>query len=191
MGRSFSTDPRHIETILDADLAEMRRAEGIQAAKEDRRRAAGRAALTRGKKQQVKSNPVSAASEASDPQLEGLGGFRPGRPLALTSAGPGPTRRARFKKSLLPARRCGSGYIRNSRSAMQCFCGVGRRQQDAGRARSMSARNRAVEESMSERAVAFVERWISDNVSSEAFLKDGNDRRPGCRRSPAPPVDRQ
>lgn len=57
MGRSFSTDPRHIENILDADLAEMRRPEDIQAAKEDRRRAAGRAALTRGKKQQVKIEP--------------------------------------------------------------------------------------------------------------------------------------
>lgn len=29
---------------------------------------------------------------------------------------------------------------------------------------------------MSERAVAFVKRWIADNLSSEAFLKDGNDR---------------
>jgi len=52
----YGFGPRHIENILDVDLAEMRRAEDIQAAKENRRRAAGRTALTGGKKQQVKSN---------------------------------------------------------------------------------------------------------------------------------------
>lgn len=30
---------------------------------------------------------------------------------------------------------------------------------------------------MSERGVAFVERWIANNVSSEAFLADGDDPR--------------
>ncbi len=28
---------------------------------------------------------------------------------------------------------------------------------------------------MSERAVAFVEAWIAENVATEAFLEDGND----------------
>ena len=32
---------------------------------------------------------------------------------------------------------------------------------------------------MSERGVAFVERWIADNVASEAFFEDGGDARFG------------
>lgn len=53
-----------------------------------------------------------------------------------------------------------------SRPQQQARCRVHRRSQQP-------------KEPMSERGVAFVERWIADNVASEAFFEDGGDARFG------------
>ncbi|WP_061936989.1 hypothetical protein [Aureimonas sp. AU22] len=57
-------DPRHIEDVLDRDLASIWRAEDAEAAAENRRRAAGKAAMTRGSKPPRKRG---AATERSGP----------------------------------------------------------------------------------------------------------------------------
>lgn len=57
-------DPRHIEDVLDRDLASIWRAEDAEAAAKNRRRAAGKAAMTRGSRQPRKRG---AATERSGP----------------------------------------------------------------------------------------------------------------------------
>lgn len=65
-------DPRHIEHFLDSNLPEIWRAEDIATSAENRRRAAGKAALTRAGKRQAKSTADPAArDEISEAQLEG------------------------------------------------------------------------------------------------------------------------
>jgi len=59
-------DPRHIEDVLDRDLPTLWREEDATAAAENRRRAAGKAALTRAGKGQRKP------ALASDPKKDGM-----------------------------------------------------------------------------------------------------------------------
>ena len=56
-------EPAHIEHILNGDLTEIWREEDATAQAENRRRAAGKAALTRAGKRQVKSKSVSSPSD--------------------------------------------------------------------------------------------------------------------------------
>ncbi|MEO9340746.1 hypothetical protein ABFT80_25365 [Mesorhizobium sp. SB112] len=60
-------DPRHIEDVLDRDLATVWREEDALTAAENRRRAAGKAALTRAKK----SGKGSQTSDMSDQKPQG------------------------------------------------------------------------------------------------------------------------
>ncbi|MGD9712416.1 MAG: hypothetical protein AB7V46_10165 [Thermomicrobiales bacterium] len=64
-------DPRFVEDLLDRDLVTVWREEDAMAANENRRRAAGRAALTRAKKQGKQS---AGASEGHD-KLDGWDAF--------------------------------------------------------------------------------------------------------------------
>lgn len=70
-------EPAHIEHILNGDLTEIWREEDAATLAENRRRAAGKAALTtRAGKRQAKSKPASPASdEMSEAELEGWEGF--------------------------------------------------------------------------------------------------------------------
>ena len=65
-------EPVHIEHILNGDLPEIWREEDAATLVENRRRAAGKAALTRAGKRQAKLKPNrSASDEELDAQLEG------------------------------------------------------------------------------------------------------------------------
>ncbi|MGN6096628.1 MAG: hypothetical protein ACTHP8_10375 [Bosea sp. (in: a-proteobacteria)] len=65
-------EPAHIEHILNGDLTEIWREEDAAALAENRRRAAGKAALTRAGKRQAKSKGAAPeSSETHDIQLEG------------------------------------------------------------------------------------------------------------------------
>lgn len=65
-------DPRFIEHILDSDLTEIWRLEDIVTAAENRRRAAGKAALTRaGKRQALSRKSASAPHPMLATELEG------------------------------------------------------------------------------------------------------------------------
>jgi len=63
-------DPHHIEDLLDRDMASLWREQDALAAAENRRRAAGKAALTRAAKRAEKADTASGATELS-PKLEG------------------------------------------------------------------------------------------------------------------------
>ncbi|WP_279480440.1 hypothetical protein [Aureimonas sp. SK2] len=64
-------DPRQIEDVLDRDLASLWRAEDAEAAAENRRRAAGKAALSRGAKTERGTKPAKRRGEKreADPAL--------------------------------------------------------------------------------------------------------------------------
>ncbi len=64
-------EPAHIEHILNGDLTEIWREEDAATLAENRRRAAGKAALTRAGKRQAKSNDAAPESEAHDIRLDG------------------------------------------------------------------------------------------------------------------------
>lgn len=65
-------EPAHIEHVLNADLTEVWREEDAATLAENRRRAAGKAALTRAGKRQAKSKSASRApDELNEAQLEG------------------------------------------------------------------------------------------------------------------------
>lgn len=70
-------DPRHIEDILDRDLASTWREEDAQEVTENRRRGAGKAALTRaGKRERTARSPRKAGKDdAPQPKLEGWDTF--------------------------------------------------------------------------------------------------------------------
>lgn len=70
-------DPRHIEDILDRDLAAVWREQDAISTAENRRRAAGKAALTRAGKRSREAASTSAAKEADavSPKLEGWDDF--------------------------------------------------------------------------------------------------------------------
>ena len=72
-------DPRHIEDVLDRNLPDVWREEDAQTAAENRRRAAGKAALARARKKQKKSSLGSRVSKggASDERIEGWEEFDP------------------------------------------------------------------------------------------------------------------
>jgi hypothetical protein len=72
-------DPRHIEDVLDRNLPDVWRQEDAQTAAENRRRAAGKAALARAEKKQKKSLLGSRVSKggASDKRIEGWEEFDP------------------------------------------------------------------------------------------------------------------
>lgn len=81
-GRSKSVtfhvfDPRHIEDILDRDLATSWREEDALEVTENRRRGAGKAALTRAGKRERKAGTVrkSAKDDSPPPKLEGWDNF--------------------------------------------------------------------------------------------------------------------
>ena len=67
-------DPRHIEDVLDRDLPAVWREEDMVATAENRRRAAGKAALTRAGKSGRRST-LAPADEASRPKLQGWDEF--------------------------------------------------------------------------------------------------------------------
>jgi len=65
-------EPNHIEHILDGGLTEVWREEDVEALVENRRRAAGKAAMTRAGKRQAKLTTIAKISkEEAEPQLEG------------------------------------------------------------------------------------------------------------------------
>ena len=64
-------DPRHIEDVLDRDLVTVWREEDAIIAAENRRRAAGKAALTRAKKSGRKVAPAGPRDEVSRQKLQG------------------------------------------------------------------------------------------------------------------------
>jgi len=70
-------DPRHIEDILDRDLASAWREEDAQEVSENRRRGAGKAALTRAGKRERKARSArnSGRDGAPAPKLEGWDTF--------------------------------------------------------------------------------------------------------------------
>lgn len=70
-------DPRHIEDILDRDLATGWREEDAREVTENRRRGAGKAALTRAGKRERKARSVgkSGKDDAPQPKLEGWDSF--------------------------------------------------------------------------------------------------------------------
>jgi hypothetical protein len=70
-------DPRHIEDILDRDLATGWREEDAQEVTENRRRGAGKAALTRAGKRERKAPSArkSGKDDAPQPKLEGWDTF--------------------------------------------------------------------------------------------------------------------
>ena len=70
-------DPRHIEDILDRDLASAWREEDAQEVTENRRRGAGKAALTRAGKRERTARSVRKAGkdDAQTPKLEGWDTF--------------------------------------------------------------------------------------------------------------------
>ena len=67
-------DPRHIEDVLDRDMPSLWREQDALAAAENRRRAAGKAAMTRAARLARKNNPAPA-SETASPRLEGWEDF--------------------------------------------------------------------------------------------------------------------
>jgi len=65
-------EPNHIEHILDGGLTEVWREEDVEALAENRRRAAGKAALTRaGKRQARPTNVARTSNQETEPELEG------------------------------------------------------------------------------------------------------------------------
>ena len=70
-------DPRHIEDVLDRDLASVWREQDAIATADNRRRAAGKAALTRAGKRTRSMGATSGAREvdAASPKLEGWEDF--------------------------------------------------------------------------------------------------------------------
>ncbi|QKC79821.1 hypothetical protein [Mesorhizobium erdmanii] len=68
-------DPRHIEDILDRDLASAWREEDVREASENRRRGAGKAALTRAGKRERKSRNAGNSRKDDAPRLEGWDSF--------------------------------------------------------------------------------------------------------------------
>ncbi|MBB6468591.1 hypothetical protein HNQ96_004475 [Aminobacter lissarensis] len=66
-------DPRHIEDILDRDMMSVWRENDAISAAENRRRAAGKAALTRAGKLARKKDPPASqgATDATSPRLKG------------------------------------------------------------------------------------------------------------------------
>lgn len=70
-------DPRHIEDILDRDLASAWREEDAREASENRRRGAGKAALTRAGKRERKARSARTSGKegAAQPKLEGWDTF--------------------------------------------------------------------------------------------------------------------
>ncbi|WP_027052323.1 hypothetical protein [Mesorhizobium erdmanii] len=68
-------DPRHIEDILDRDLASAWREEDVQEVAENRRRGAGKAALTRAGKRERKSRNAGNSRKDDAPRLEGWDSF--------------------------------------------------------------------------------------------------------------------
>jgi hypothetical protein len=70
-------DPRHIEDVLDRDLTTVWREEDAMAAKENRRRAAGRAALKRAQEKNLKAahSTDKRSDDAERHKLEGWDEF--------------------------------------------------------------------------------------------------------------------
>lgn len=70
-------DPRHIEDILDRDLASAWREEDAREVTENRRRGAGKAALTRAGKREPKARSARSLGkdDAPPPRLEGWDTF--------------------------------------------------------------------------------------------------------------------
>lgn len=69
-------DPRHIEEILNGDLPALWREEDEQAAADNRRRAADRAALKRREKSRLKgAEKATPSPESEQPTLEGWDAF--------------------------------------------------------------------------------------------------------------------
>ena len=68
-------DPRHIEDVLDRDLPSVWREADAIAAAENRRRAAGKAALTRAGKRQAPESIDNASESTPKPKLEGWDDF--------------------------------------------------------------------------------------------------------------------
>ena len=68
-------DPRHIEDVLDRDLASAWREEDAQEASENRRRGAGKAALTRAGKRERKVRSARNSGKDDAPRLEGWDTF--------------------------------------------------------------------------------------------------------------------
>ena len=69
-------DPRDIEDVLDRDLPAIWREEDAQAAAESRRRAAGKAALTRAGKGDGKgADATNGRKDATRPELQGWDAF--------------------------------------------------------------------------------------------------------------------
>ncbi|MET2828264.1 hypothetical protein [Mesorhizobium shangrilense] len=68
-------DPRHIEDVLDRDLATVWREEDAQEASENRRRGAGKAALTRSGKGKAAAARRARKGDVPQPKLEGWDAF--------------------------------------------------------------------------------------------------------------------
>ncbi|TGT87045.1 MULTISPECIES: hypothetical protein [unclassified Mesorhizobium] len=68
-------DPRHIEDVLDRDLATAWREEDAKEASENRRRAAGKAALTRAGKRSGNARKTRNSGSDDAPKLEGWDTF--------------------------------------------------------------------------------------------------------------------
>ncbi|TGT40397.1 hypothetical protein [Mesorhizobium sp. M8A.F.Ca.ET.165.01.1.1] len=68
-------DPRHIEDVLDRDLATAWREEDAKEASENRRRAAGKAALTRAGKRSGNARKTRISGSDDAPKLEGWDTF--------------------------------------------------------------------------------------------------------------------
>ena len=64
-------DPRHIEDVLDRDLVTVWREEDAMTVADNRRRAAGKAALTRAKNSGRKAAPAGPPDELSRQKLQG------------------------------------------------------------------------------------------------------------------------
>ena len=68
-------DPRHIEDVLDRDLVTIWREDDALTDAENRRRAAGKAALKRAKKRARKAGQVNQNEEEPPQDLQGWGAF--------------------------------------------------------------------------------------------------------------------
>ena len=81
-------DPRHIEDVLDRDLPAVWREEDAQEVAENRRRGAGKAALTRAGKGKGKAGVVrgAPARQTAHPKVRGVGRVRGRGVAALTAA---------------------------------------------------------------------------------------------------------
>jgi hypothetical protein len=68
-------DPRHIEDVLDRDLATVWREEDAATAAENRRRAAGKAALKRAQEKGRQNTSALGRTPAPSPKLKGWDDF--------------------------------------------------------------------------------------------------------------------